>query len=366
MMQITEKIRRHLGWCPNAPVMRTAPAVLMVPSVVVHPVQPGSRGASGSPGRIGCGIGIATGSIKTLVRNRQLFWFSFLTGLVVIFMIAVETWTVATIQSNPPFFFDIPFFGSELVIDTRLFLLQVICLFFINVLLAGLILNRARAGAGRPVTVRESLGGVTASAGSLATLSLGMALTGTVLFEIVNRNQFFGKIIMTVDMAVFYMPYAYYIPDAISAGFLFSFIAISINIVLFLLALYEVPVIVLEHKGVFSALVGSARLMMKTWQELLGCILILGVIILGVGAIALVIGRSPLLLNHDYDFFLQFSRGQILMTLVCYGFLLACGMLMAVGSTALGIAIVDLYTCGRTGIVPEVPEITRITAAGPS
>jgi len=75
-----------------------------------------------------------------------------------------------------------------------------------------------------------------------------------------------------------------------------------------------------------------------------------------VAAIALVIGQSPLLLNHDYDFFLQISRGQVLMTAACYGFVAACGALLAVGSTIMGIAITDLYACGATGPVHQGPE----------
>jgi hypothetical protein len=129
-----------------------------------------------------------------------------------------------------------------------------------------------------------------------------------------------------------------------------------INIFLFLLVLYVIPVIVLEKKGLVSSLAGSFRLMKKTWQEMLGCVLVFGAIVLGVAAIALVIGQSPLLLNHDYDFFLQMSRGQVLMTIACYGFIFACGVLMAVGSTVLGIAITNLYACGRMDMVHSVPE----------
>ena len=93
---------------------------------------------------------------------------------------------------------------------------------------------------------------------------------------------------------------------------------------------------------------------------MLGCLLVLGAIFLGVAAIALLIGQSPLLLNRDYDFFL--SRGQLLMTVVCYGFILACWMLIAVGSTAAGVAIADLYTYGKTGRVPEAAAGDAITA----
>ena len=104
----------------------------------------------------------------------------------------------------------------------------------------------------------------------------------------------------------------------------------------------------LESKRLLPALAGSVTLMTKTWREMLGCILVFGTIILGVLGIALVIGQSPLLLSHDYDFFLQFYRGKVLMTVACYGFLLACGVLMAIGSTVIGIAIAELYRIGES------------------
>jgi hypothetical protein len=77
------------------------------------------------------------------------------------------------------------------------------------------------------------------------------------------------------------------------------------------------------------------------------------------------IGQSPLLLNHDYDFFLSLSRGQVLMTVVCYGFLLACGVLTAIGSTIFGIAVTDLYACGGTDTVHSVPESETTAVAAP-
>jgi uncharacterized membrane protein YoaK (UPF0700 family) len=75
-------------------------------------------------------------------------------------------------------------------------------------------------------------------------------------------------------------------------------------------------------------------------------------IVLAVAVVALVIGQSAVLFHHDYDIFL--SRGRMPMTAVCFLFMLACGVLMAVGSTVLGIAITDLHACGTTGTVHRV------------
>jgi hypothetical protein len=364
--KISENIFEWMGWCPNAPAMRTTPAVLVVPSVMVNPAQP-SSGARSS-GRIRRGVSIATGSIKTLVREKQLFWFSFLAALVILFLIAVEEWTVTHIQSSPPFLIDIPIGDSvlpHLYLDTRLFLVELICLFCFTILLAGLILYRAGNRAHKSLTIQEAFAGTSTHAGPLVALSMAMALSGIFLFEIISQSQFFGKIIYTIDMAVFYLPYAYYFPNSLTGALYFSFQIMFINIFLFLLVLYVIPVIVLEKKGLAPSLAGSFRLMKKTWREMLGCVLVFGAIILGVAAIALVIGQSPLLLNHDYDFFLRMSRGQVLMTVVCYGFILACGVLMAVGSTVMGIAVTDLYTLGSTDTVHPVPESETAAVAEP-
>lgn len=364
VMRLSEIMHEWMGWCPNAPAMRTAPAVLVVPAVTINPTQP-SGGAGGS-GRIQCGMGIAAGSIKTLIRNKRLLWFSFLAGIVMLFLIVVEAYTVANTGSAIPFLVSILLMDSYLVFDTRIFLLQAVCLSCFNFLLAGLVLYRSCGISGKSLTIRDVFSAVTPYSGTLAALSIVMAVAGTFIEAIVTQTQLFGKIVFSISMVVFYLPYAYYLPNVLSSALFFSAIIIAITILQFLLALYVVPVIVLENMGLFAALAGSVTLMKKTWQELLGCIFVYGIIVLGVAAIALVIGQSPLLLNHDYDFFLQMSRGQVLMTVVCYGFILACGVVMAAGSTVLGIAVTELYACGTAGMTRENQEIISTVGAEPA
>ena len=356
-LNFSEIIRKYSGWCPNAPAMRTAPAVLVVPPDMVNPAQPGGSGTAGGPGRIRRGIGIATGSIKTLVRDKRLLWFSFFTGLVILFLILAEGWNVTHYHSILPLSIVIPFGDSYLMVfDLRLFLFEGICLSFFTFLLAGLILYRNGNCVKKPVTIQEGFGSVNTHTGPLTALSVVMALVATVLFEISSQSQVIGKIVSSISLTAFHLPYAYYVPNEVFSALFFSFQIMVINFVLLLLVLYVVPGIVLENRELGPALTGSFILMKRTWCELLGCTLIFGVILLAVAAIALVIGQSPLLLNHDYDFFLQISRGQVAMTLVCYGFLLACGILMAVGFTAAGVAITDLYRVGKSDGISGIPE----------
>jgi len=363
--QVSEDHHRVGGWCPHTPVIRTAPVILSTPPPVIN--RGGQDGGGGSA-RIRLGIRIATESIKTLFRERHLLWFSILAGLVMLFLIAAEAWIISVIIADSetilPFLTSIPIGDSFLAFDTRSFILQLVCLTCFNLLLAGLVLFRSRGNTGTFLTTRDASLIIRPHAGAIAALSIGMAVAGTFIGMIISQTQFIGKIVFSIDMAVFYLPYAYYVPDLLGAALDSSAIIIAITIIQFLLALYVVPVIVLENKRLLPALAGSVILMKKTWRELLGCILVLGAIVLGVAAIALVIGQSPLLLNHDYDFFLQITRGQVLMTVACYGFLLTCGMLTTLGFTALGVAITDLYTSGKTRVIHQQQEIIRTIAGG--
>lgn len=350
-----------LGLCRKPPAFRTAPALIVFEPETAYPARPGGRGPARSSGRVRHGIGIATGSIRTLFREKRLLWFSLLAGLVISFLFVAEGWSLTHYASIPlPSSIWIAVGNSSLIVfNLQLYLIEAVCLSCFTGLLAALVLERNAGGATMPVTIRKAFAGVSTHTGSLAALSVLMAVLATVLFEIILQSQFIGRIIFTLDMALFNLPYAYYVPNGITAMYYFSFKIMAINIVLFLLALYVVPVIVLERKRLLPALTGSVTLMKKTWRELLGCFLVLWAIILVTGAVGLLIGQSPLLLNHDYDFFLQMSRGQVLMTVACYGFLLTCFLLMTAGFTAAGVAIADLYPLGKNNGIAALPEGSR-------
>ncbi|MCK9630726.1 MAG: hypothetical protein M0R30_03710 [Methanoregula sp.] len=356
-----------LGLCRKRPVMQTTTAVMLGEAETAHPVQPDAGGAAGGLRRVRCGISIATGSIKTLFVERHLLWFSLLAGLVLLFLFVAEGWSVTHYDSFLPHYIWIPFGDSSIIVfNMQLFLIEAISLSGFTCLLAGLVLHRSAGRANGPVTIRKALAGVNIHNGTLAALSIAMAFVATVLFVQVSQSRFIGGFLHTIDMALFNLPYAYYVPNGITSMYYFSFRIMAINILLFLLALYVVPGIVLEGRRLLPALAGSVSLMKRTWRELLGCILVLGCIVLGVFAVGLLIGQSPLLLNHDYDFFLQMSRGQVLMTIACYGFLLGCCVLMALGSTVLGVAITELHTCGRTGSVHPLPKSDTTAVGEPS
>jgi hypothetical protein len=356
MTRVSEIAEHWFGLCKKPPTIRTASALIVIEPETVHPASSDGSGSSGSSGRIRQGISIAAGSLRALIHDRQLLWFTFLAGLVMLFLIAAEGWMGTHLESALPFLIGIPIGGAFWVLDIRLFLLEMVCLSCCTLVLAGLVLHRNGNTGKTTETVRESFTRINGHAGSLLGLSLVLALVGTLVYMIVSQSQFFGKIVSSISMVVFYLPYAYYLPNELSGALYFAFEIMFINAILLLIVLYSVPVIVIGKKGLLHSLAGSLSLIKKTWREMLGCLFVLGAIFLGVSAIALVIGQSPQLLNHDYDFFLSLSRGRLLMTIVCYGFILSCWILMAVGFTTAGIAIADLYRIGKSYGISGIPE----------
>jgi hypothetical protein len=341
-----------MGWCPNAPAMHTAPAVLMVAPETIHADRPDGSGPAGRSGRVRFGVSIAAGSLKTMVRNRYLLGFSFLSGLVMFFLIMAEVGDLKHFNKTLPFQINIPLSNSFIVFDPWLFLVEMICLSSFTFLLAGLVLHRN--GVKKPVTIREGYTGVAAHAGPLAVLSIAMALIATIMFAIVFQSQFFVKIGGAIVSAFFWIPYDYVL-DEISSTLQISFQILFINIIPFLVALCLVPVIVREKKGLVPALAGSITLIQRTWREILGCILVYGTIVLLVVAVALVIGKLPELL-YDRGFYLSMYLGHLLMTVVYYGFILACLILMAAGFTSAGVAIANLYRVGKSDGISGIPE----------
>jgi hypothetical protein len=360
-------------------MIQTTTALLIGQPEMVCPQTPDGSGPAVRPGRFRDGIRIAAASLEAMIRDRQLLWFALLSGLVMLFLIFAQGWSITHIEMTPALPLDItvgdsslylnlqnmwvsiPVGNSPLFIDLQMFLMEIICLSAFILILAGLILYRSGNPGKTAVTVREGWTVVRASFRPLAALSTGMALVATIAYPFIFDSQFFGSIVHGITMALFWLPYSYYEPQGIfavlygSANF-FALEIMVINGLLFLAALYLVPAIVLEKKGLVPAIAGSITLFRRTWREVLGCTLVFGVIVLGVFAVGLLIGQSPALLNHDYDFFLSGSRGYLPMMVVCYGFIVASWILMAAGFSAAGVAISDLYRVGKSNGISGTPD----------
>jgi hypothetical protein len=60
------------------------------------------RPDSSGSGRIRLGVNIAAASLKTMVRNRHLLVFSFLSGLAMFFLIVAKVWDVQQFDETLP------------------------------------------------------------------------------------------------------------------------------------------------------------------------------------------------------------------------------------------------------------------------
>lgn len=356
------RLAEWLGWCPNHPALRTAPVVFTVQPATV-PVRGSAGSRAGTPGRIRDGFYTATASIRALFQNRSLLWFSFFTGILALAMILIMAWMVTGTGNPAAFLITLPSWTGLYLLDARIFLLLMACLAYFTIIIAALVHYRSRELTGHPCSVREAFFAVGPSTFSLMALSVLMSLAGTVIYAVVTETRFFGGIVSGITMTAFYLPYAYYFPNTLLSALFFSAILAATLIVLCLTTLYVVPLIVQEKRGLISAFAGSAALMKNTWRELLGVAIVYGAIFMGFALIAVVIGQSPVLLGHDYDFFLQVSRGMLVMMAVSYGFVLTCGIMIATGSTVLGIAVTDLYL-GKTATDSQRNEILKSDVAG--
>ncbi len=362
------------GLCPKSPGMHATAAVLAGRPEIVHPAASDGGGPAGRPGRIRGGIDIAVASVQALVKDRQLRWFTFFAGLILLFLVLAEGWSHRFIDPAFPavlligersfsiswqyLWIAIPTGSSHVIFYFGLFLIELVCISGLIIVLALLILYRTKGQEHTPAGIREGLASIRNSIGSLAMLSIMMALFATVIHELTFNNMVISRIVSGI-MELFWLPYAYYAPHnwtlgaVYSSALFYSIEIMAVNIILFLAALYLVPVIVLEKRGLVSAIAGSANLLKRTWREVLGCIIVFLLIALGVIALGILIGQFPALLNHDYDFFINGSRGYLPMMAACYGFVVACWVLMAAGFSAAGVALSDLYSHARTGQIPE-------------
>ena len=345
-----------LGLCPKTPAFHTAPAVLIASPETMQPSRPDGGEPSGRSGRVRQGISIATGSLKTMVRERQMLWFSLISGLLMFFLFALMYWTRGHVYYDP-FLIRIPLGDFILWFDPRLIPILAFCLFGFTFLMAGLIQYRNLIRTDHPITIREGLCGARSHAGPLAALSIAMALAGTILIAVISSDNLADISMQVTD---FFMPYIWFLPDGLGLSITFWLMSVilCITIILFLAVLYVVPVIVLENKGLVSALAGSITLIRKTRREILGCILVYGALVLLAGAISQVM--IQLLLHYNYDPVFWYSHNLIPIAALVYEIVLFCfAVLIAVCSMAVGVAIGDLYRVGNRDQESGRPEGNR-------
>ncbi|MDD1724909.1 MAG: hypothetical protein LUQ07_07255, partial [Methanospirillum sp.] len=174
MTGISETAEHWFGLCrrpPAVPLLRTGAGI---PSESAHESLPDGGGSDGRSGTIPRGIGAALSGIRTLNRNRQLLWFTFLAGLVLVGSIMSQsalcyiTWTM------------LPSETGWVVLN---FIIEFVTLFFLVFLLTGLVLSIPSKKEGH-TSFFQGLTGAKKFLKAIFLWSLVLALAAMLLFSI--------------------------------------------------------------------------------------------------------------------------------------------------------------------------------------
>jgi hypothetical protein len=351
-MHIRETIHPTFGWCPNAPVIRTAPDILGSLTASVNPLEP-DPGAGGT-GRFYRGIRLAAGSAKFLVRNKQLLWFSLLTSLVILFMF-ISVFSLIVSTSYPYKAISYPVF---LALVFAVQLIEVFCLYF---LLTAIIMSVSSGLSGKPVTVREELSRVKVHTRSILVWSIIMAVVGTALYAILLQYDY--DPIMGLSLLLGQFPFDYVLrPETLGPGPIrgdshimsavtFTFFAMIMNFMLFVFTLFVIPAMIFEKKKLIGAVRESFSLAKRSWADILSCFLVFGLVLLAVSLVSLIFHIGYHLVSYGSMFYVFFwYQGGWIAGAALY--ILMWSIVALIIATLVGISLVGLYIYAKTGTLP--------------
>jgi hypothetical protein len=355
MTRLSEYTQEWMGWCPNAPVLHTAPEVIVLLPETTDESRPDS-GAGGS-GTIGRGTGVVLSSVKTLIRNRQLLWFSFFTGLVLAGLFVAQ-YVIRLLSVYPYDAIDLP---RWLVLT---FVAELATSFCFSILLAVLVLNLSYKE-GPTLSFREGLARAKKHLKPIADWSVVMALTGMLIFlaflcfKVIFFPSMLDPVFNQFPFRFILMPEVYHIAPtgptggtfAIETGLTNTLLLSAINLFLFVLTLFVIPQLVLEKKRLKEAALGSAALMKNVWREVAICVLVLGIAVFAASLMSLLFRVVYGIVAPGMPFIYYPGDEWIAAALIYMAAL--CG-LVCVGITVGGIAALDLYMYARTSRVPEI------------
>ena len=299
LIRISEIIHDRLGWCPNARILKTSQAGISAPPLENPTILP-DGGSSGS-GRIMRGKDFAAESIKILLRNRQLLWFSFLILLTFIFTIVTDLYIQFISGTNA-------FPGTSVMNSSTILFaegsLQWVALTFTAAFIenfvffylsAGLIICVSQIPLGNSMSIREALSRAWYHKRPIA----GWTIIGALLW--------------------------------ISAG--------PYTVGFYLITVFALPAIVLDNKDLIAAIRESIIIFKRMWVE---TYVSFGII---------------LLITMGFVFVTLFSLGQVAFAYGLINRSILAGMislvmsgLMAIGLVVMGIATFILYRYEKAGV----------------
>jgi hypothetical protein len=367
-------IARHwLGLCRKPPLVRTLPIVTSNPPEAACDGRPDGGGT----GTIRRGVGSAVSGMKTLIHNPQLLWFSLLIGLVLAGHIFAQ-WVLYThsysvqelLIGDSPFAYVLSSFLLTFVVEIP----TVFCLVF---LLAGLTLSLSPENGSR-VSFFHGLARAKKYVRPLTGWSVVVALAGTLLF-IAGQNSYLlstwfppFSMIPTLWSAlwdflynvlgqspfnyVFYHPDFYLLPPGEAWGIEWVFkyvltqtlILSAINMLLFVLTWFVIPLLVLERMSLMDAVSGSFGRMKKIWGEVVACAFSLGMVLFMVSLTYLIFPEVTGILARD----ITWRAGDAWIAAGSLYMLALAGFAFIIATVG-GIAALYLYTSVKTGQMPE-------------
>lgn len=371
MTRVSEIAEHWFGLCRKPPVFHTAKEdMVTLPGSVHEGLPEGGGGASGSIRR---GLGAALSGMRTLNRNRQLLWFALLAGLVK----AVNTIGQATFWYLS--------YNLHMQLDRIVwqFFIELVTMFCLVFLLAGLFLSIPSGKEGFS-SFFEGLAGAKKYKKAIFLWSFILALAGILLIIVFSyvparfptpeilflyHNGFghFDSFLFTTlsqypfnlsrlpptDLFTEIPGYGgrslllWFYP-----GFRDALIFSAINLLLFVLTPFVVPLIVLGQKTVREAVAGSFAMIKKTWAEAAACTAFLGIIVYGVFLTYLVIQAAHGMVTPLATYYRP-TDAWVALGLLYY---LALFSVVFVGATVGGIAALDLYISAKNRLITASPE----------
>jgi hypothetical protein len=306
--------------------------------------------------------------MRTLNRNRQLLWFTLLAGLVL----------AGNAIGQGALFFIGHTLQPDIIVRYALdFLLGFATLFCLVFLLAGLVLGIPSMNGGTS-SFFAGLAGAKKYLKALFLWSVVLALGAMLLFRMwsyfpvcqvssCSWLNFFGPFSfltsilgqfpfnLTMDPNIFTEVPGYGGRSLLlwiyPLGFMWALLYSAIDLLLFILTPFVVPLIVLEQKTLRDAVVGSFAIMKKIWAAVAACAVFLGVIVSGVFLTYLLVQAA-----HGYnDPWMTWPPGMVTShptgAWIALGLLyyLAVFIVAFVVATVGGIAALDLYRYAKSG-----------------
>jgi hypothetical protein len=191
-----------------------------------------------------------------------------------------------------------------------------------------------------------------------------MAVVGTALYAILLQNYYDPLIGLSSLLGQF--PFDYVLrPETLGPGPIrgdshimsavtFTFFAMIINFVLFVMTLFLIPAMVFEKKNLAGAVRESFSLAKKSCADILSCFLVFGLALLAVSLASLIFPIGYHLVSYGSVFYVFFwYQGGWIAGAALY--MLMWSIVALIVSTLVGISLVGLYVYAKTGTLPAFP-----------